>query len=79
MWRNDLPYTVFDSGTLDGFKGAVNRWLHLRVVCFLQLSVAQVLDGLRKQLINNFVFPIWPVVLVLIIIIIEPRGHLNWY
>ena len=25
--RNDLPYTVFDTGTLDGFKGAVNRWL----------------------------------------------------
>ena len=25
MW-NDLPYTVFDTGTLDGFKGTVNRW-----------------------------------------------------
>ena len=25
--RNDLPYTVFDSRTLDGFKGAVNHWL----------------------------------------------------
>ena len=25
--RNDLPYSVFDTGTLDGFKGAVNRWL----------------------------------------------------
>ena len=25
--RNDLPYTVFDNRTLDGFKGAVNRWL----------------------------------------------------
>ena len=24
---NDLPYTVFDTGTFDGFKGAVNRWL----------------------------------------------------
>ena len=23
----DLPYTVFDSRTLDGFKEAVNRWL----------------------------------------------------
>ena len=23
----DLPYIVFDTGTLDGFKGAVNRWL----------------------------------------------------
>ena len=30
VW-NDLPYTVFDAGTLDGFKGAVNRWLFPRV------------------------------------------------
>ena len=26
VW-NDLPYTVFDTGTLDGFKGAVKRWM----------------------------------------------------
>ena len=26
LW-NDLPYTVFHTGTLDGCKGAVNRWL----------------------------------------------------
>ena len=26
LW-NDLPYTVFDTYMLDGFKGAVNRWL----------------------------------------------------
>ena len=26
VW-NDLPYTVFGTGTLNGFKGAVNRWL----------------------------------------------------
>ena len=26
MW-NDFSYTVFDNGTLDGFKGAVNRWV----------------------------------------------------
>ena len=25
VW-NDLSYTVFDTGTLDGFKGAVDRW-----------------------------------------------------
>ena len=24
---NDLPYTVFDTGMVDGFKGAVNSWL----------------------------------------------------
>ena len=34
LW-NDLPYTVFDTGTLDGFKGAVNRWLLPCVVYFL--------------------------------------------
>ena len=26
VW-NDLSYAVFDTATLDGFKGAVNRWL----------------------------------------------------
>ena len=26
VW-NDLLYTVFDTGTLDGFKGTINRWL----------------------------------------------------
>ena len=26
VW-NDIPYTVFDTGTLNGFKGAVNSWL----------------------------------------------------
>ena len=26
LW-NDLPYTVFDAGMLDGFKGTVNCWL----------------------------------------------------
>ena len=26
VW-NDLPETVFDTGMLDGFKGAVNHWL----------------------------------------------------
>ena len=38
-------------------------------LCFLQFSVAQVLVGLRKQFINNSVFPLGPVQLVLIIII----------
>ena len=56
MW-NDLPYTVFDTGMPDGFKGAV-----VLVEC-------QVLVGLQKQFIN-FVLPTWPELLVLIIIII---------
>ena len=28
-------------------------------LCFLQFSLAQVLVGLRKQFINNFVSPTW--------------------
>ena len=55
--RNDLPYTVFDTGTLDGFKGAVNHWLLPWFV--FSFSVAQVLVGFQKKFINNFVFPTW--------------------
>ena len=39
-------------------------------LCFLQFSVAHVLVVLRKQFINNVVFPQGPALLVLIIIII---------
>ena len=47
-------YTVCDTGTLHGFKGAVNRWLlPSHELCFLQFSVAQVLVGF----INNLFFP----------------------
>ena len=63
MW-NDLLYTVFDTGTLDEFLGAVNRWCFPEF-CFLQFCVAQVLVGLRKQFINNIVFPLGPVLEVL--------------
>ena len=53
-----LLCTVFDTGTLDGSKGesAVGCFPES---CFLLFSVAQVLVGLRKQFINNFVFPTW--------------------
>ena len=44
------------------------------VGCFLEfvflLSVVQVLVGLRKEFINNFVFPLGPVLLALIVRII---------
>ena len=49
---------MFDTGTLDGFKGAVDRWLLPRVTFFL-VFLAQVLAEHRKQFINNFVFPSW--------------------
>ena len=54
MW-NDLPCTVFDTGTLDGFRGAVNRWL-LPYVVFSSVFRGAGASGLRKQFINNF-FP----------------------
>ena len=53
--HGDLPHTVFDTGTLDGIKGAVYIWFFPEL-SFLQFSVAQVLVWLRKQFINNFVF-----------------------
>ena len=45
---------MFGTGTLDGFKGAVNRWLLPGVVSFLQFYIARVLVWLQKQFINNF-------------------------
>ena len=55
MW-DDLSYTVFDTETLDEFKGAVNRWLLSRVV-FSSVFRGAGIVGLQKQFINNVVFP----------------------
>ena len=62
MW-NDLPYTVFDTGTQNGFKGAVNRWL-------LPLVFFSVLRGAAACGVTKAIYKLWPVLLVLIIIII---------
>ena len=35
MW-NDLPFTVFKTGTLDGFKGAVNRIPRIVFISFFR-------------------------------------------
>ena len=48
---------MFDTGTLDEFKGAVNH--RCRPEFVFQFSVEQIIVGLRKQFINNFVFPTW--------------------
>ena len=60
MW-NDLPCTahVFDTRTLDGLLRVQSIVSCFPELCFLQLSVAQVVVGLRKQFINNFIFPTW--------------------
>ena len=64
MW-NDLSYTVL----------IPERWMGSKVqstvgcfpeLCFLQFSMAQMLVGLRKQIVNNFVFfPFWPVFIII--------------
>ena len=58
---NDLPYTVFDTGTLDGFKGSLSPSL------LFSFSVAPVLPRLRKQFIKKMFSQLGPVLLVLII------------
>ena len=70
VW-NDLSYTVFDTGTLDGVKGVVNRWLH-PWVCFSVFRAADA-TGVAKAIYKQFGFPylIGPVLLVLIIIRIK--------
>ena len=66
MW-NDLPPSVFDSGTLNGFKGAVNRCLLPQRLFFF--SVAQVRVGLLCNFVNVLFFPLGLASLSLIIII----------
>ena len=71
MWN--FPYTIFDTGTLNGFKGAVNRWLLPRVV--FSFSVPQMLVGLRKGIYKQVcIFHLGPVLQVLIIIIVVNVG-----
>ena len=60
VW-NDLPYTVFDTGTLDGFKGAVNRWLHPRVCfpVFCDAGDCGVEKAIYKQFFSHFGLCSW--------------------
>ena len=51
IW-NDLPYTLFWMGSR--VQSTIGCF---PMLSFLQFSVAQVLVGLLKQFINNFVFP----------------------
>ena len=56
---------MFDTGSLDGFKGAVNRWLLTRVVFFFRGADA---CGCERSLLITLFFPLGLVLLVLIII-----------
>ena len=71
MWNN-LPCNEYDRGTLDGFKGAVNRWLIPLVVFF---SVFRGTGSCRMAQ----VFPLMPVLLVLIVIIIIMISFVLFY
>ena len=72
---------MFDTGNLDGFKGAVNRWLTADIpeLGYLQFSMEQVLVGLRKQFINNFVLPVLMVLIIMVIVTIICRIHLFFF
>ena len=71
---------MFDTGTVVGFKGGVNRWL-LPSVVFPSVfySVAQVLLGLRNEFIQKMSFPFGPGLLVLTIIIIVEVSQMFLY
>ena len=57
MW-NDL-YTVFDTGTLDGSKGAVNNWLLPRVVFSSVSRGCRLLWVCQSNLYTTSFFPTW--------------------
>ena len=73
VW-NDLPYTVSDTGTIDGIKGAVNRWLLPWVVffCFPWRRCLWDCEAILKQFYFSPLgfFPLGQLVLIIIIIII---------
>ena len=52
--RNGLPFTVFDTGTLNGFKGAVKRWLLSSVVFFIFRGAGAC--GVAKAIDKQFCF-----------------------
>ena len=56
VW-NDLQYTVFDTGKLDGFSGESSQSLVASLSLLFSFSMAQMHVRLRKQFMNNFVFP----------------------
>ena len=70
MW-NELPYTLCLTPECWMGSRVQSTFCCFPELCFLQYSVEQVLMGLRKQFINHFVFPLRPVLLVLIIIIVD--------
>ena len=59
-----LLYTVFDTGTIDGLRVQSIDGCFFELV--FQCTVAQVLPGLRGKIYKKNVFPIRPVLLVLI-------------
>ena len=57
---NDIPYTVFHTVTYNGYKGAVNSWLHPWVVFFSVFRGAGAC-GIGKAIYNTILFfPLGP-------------------
>ena len=68
---------MFDTVTLVNFNGAVNHWLPTPELRFLVFRGAGAC-GFAKATYKQIFFPIGPVLLVLITIIIEySGGHIN--
>ena len=57
LW-DDLPITVFDTGTLNGYKSVVNRWL-LPWIVFSSVFRGAGACGVAKAIYNQLVFPTW--------------------
>ena len=73
---NDLLYTEFDTGKLDGFKGAVNHWMLRWVVLSSVFRVAGA-SGVTKVIYKQFCFfPLGPMLLLLVLLIIIIINHI---
>ena len=55
MW-NDLPYSEFDTGMLEGFKGAVNCWLLAWIIVLSSVFRGAGACGVAKA-IHKYFFP----------------------
>ena len=78
--RNDLPYTVFHTGTLIGCKGTVNRCMATSQSCVLFIfSWRRCLWGCESNLLIILLSPLRHVPLILIIkIIITSKAYYNF-
>ena len=58
IW-NDPSYTLFDTGTLDGFNGAVNCWILPRS-CIISVFRRAAACGVARAIYNLFISHLGP-------------------